>query len=323
MEVNKISTDTQKSIRTRVLTGIVLFAIAVPCIVLGNWFFVVLAAFIAGVSVWEILHVTGKKYPWYVWVTTYIFVYSFTFWVFFQQGTAKYDPASASFSMWDIRISTMGVAFLIALLFFYSILSEKVDTKDVFFIFTMSLFIGIAIQSILFLRFCPQALAEEEFLYTSPYATCLLIVYVLLGTCFNDIFAYFVGILFGKHKMAPRVSPKKTWEGFFGGVLLSAVITVGVALLCDLAFHTPILHGILDAEHWYFLILTSLGIGLSSVLGDLMFSLIKRSYNIKDFGNIFPGHGGVLDRFDSLLITSFLITILITFIYYQPLWSSI
>ena len=119
--------------------------------------------------------------------------------------------------------------------------------------------------------------------------------------------------------MAPRISPKKTWEGFFGGILLSMVLTTVFALICDFVFHVPVLDGVLDGAHWYYLIPVSLSLGLASVLGDLMFSAIKRNYNIKDFGKVFPGHGGVLDRFDSVLMTAMLASILITFIYYNPI----
>ena len=221
--------------------------------------------------------------------------------------------------MSDIRISTMGFAFYIALLITYSIISHKIDTHDVFYLFSMSLFIGITIQSVMFLRFCPQKLSTEVSTYSHTYETVALIVYVLAGVMFNDIFAYFVGVLFGKHKMAPIISPKKTWEGFFGGVVLSSVTTVAMVLIADLVFGFPILDGIIDAEHWYYVVLISILMAISAVLGDLMFSLIKRTYNIKDFGNIFPGHGGVLDRFDSTLLTSLLVAIIIIFIYYQPI----
>ena len=76
--------------------------------------------------------------------------------------------------------------------------------------------------------------------------------------------------------------------------------------------------GIIDAQHWYYVLPISAFISVSAVIGDLMFSLIKRTYNIKDFGNIFPGHGGVLDRFDSLFITALIVAILIIFIAYKP-----
>lgn len=326
MEINKISNDTQKSMKTRIITAIFIGIITIPCVILGDWFFVGLVALVAGFGIYEATNATGKKYPWYIYVLMYIFTYSFIFWIFFQNIDKTSlihgiigEYSEGHFLLYDIRISTMSVGLLIAILFTISIFSEKVDTKDVFYLFSMSLFLGISLQAVLFLRFAPPAIAPSQYNSSNYLGTCLLFCFVVAGTCLNDIFAYFVGVLFGKHKMNPRVSPKKTWEGFIGGIVLSTITTTLFAIVCDLSFGMPILKGYLDSEHWYFIIVLSLLISFSAVLGDLMFSLIKRSYSIKDFGIILPGHGGVLDRFDSLLITSLLATLYISFIVYLPL----
>ena len=329
MAINKVSGATQVSMKQRIITGIILALVGVPCVILGDWLFVGLAIFVTIVGVYEMLHITEKKYPWYIWLTTYIFVFTFVFWVFFKkpindQYIAVYNPNfdffDNRFLMTDIRISTTGFAFYIALLITYSIISHKLDLNDIFYLFSMSLFLGITIQSILFLRFCPAGLPKvisTAFEYDT-ISSAALICYVFAGVFLNDIFAYFVGVLFGKHKMAPIISPKKTWEGFVGGVVFSTIITFAVVLIADLGFNFPILDGIIDAQHWYYVLPISLFISISAVIGDLMFSLIKRTYNIKDFGNIFPGHGGVLDRFDSLFITALIVAILIIFIAYKP-----
>ena len=324
MIMNEMSKDTQNSMLTRTITGIVIAIIGIPCLILGDWFFVALVFFVTTVAVYEMLHVTGKEYPWYIWLTTYIAVYTFVFWVFFQ-GVYKIAwidiTAPHQFLMADIRISTVGFGFYIAVLLLYSIISRKIDMNDVFYLFAMSLFLGITVQSVLFLRLCPAKLAEianSSITYASPMETCGLIVYVFAGVFLNDIFAYFTGVLFGKHKMAPVLSPKKTWEGCIGGVVLSTAVTMGMVLIADLCFNYSILEGIIDAEHWYFALIISLVMSISGVIGDLMFSMIKRHYGIKDFGNIFPGHGGVLDRFDSLFIAALLVSIIIGVIFYHP-----
>lgn len=108
----------------------------------------------------------------------------------------------------------------------------------------------------------------------------------------NDTGAYIIGSSFGKHKLIPRISPKKTWEGLFGGILFS--------LLGGLVF-SYLFSGILTIFHW--LIFAVLIAGFAN-FGDLFESLLKRSYKVKDSGNIIPGHGGVLDRIDSLLFSS-------------------
>ena len=139
--------------------------------------------------------------------------------------------------------------------------------------------------------------------YVNLYDNCtsfFLLLYVALGACLNDAFAYFVGVFLGKHKMNERISPKKTWEGFFGGIILTSIFISGFALIFAFTSH-PLLPGILDVEHMYHIFILSLIIPLVSTLGDLVFSSIKRHYQIKDFSNIIPGHGGILDRLDSLL----------------------
>ena len=111
----------------------------------------------------------------------------------------------------------------------------------------------------------------------------------------TDTFAYFVGVNLGKHKLCPKISPKKTVEGAAGGILLAALTNVGFAAMFNAFF----------LEHYR---INLLAIGLLSVpacvismLGDLTASTLKRNYGAKDFGKLFPGHGGVMDRFDSLV----------------------
>ena len=106
----------------------------------------------------------------------------------------------------------------------------------------------------------------------------------------NDIFAYLVGITFGKHRLCERISPKKSWEGFFGGLIGA----VGVSVLFGYLFGGDLL------------IWAGLGLvtALAGVVGDLVESLIKREVDVKDSGKIMPGHGGFLDRFDALYLAA-------------------
>ena len=112
----------------------------------------------------------------------------------------------------------------------------------------------------------------------------------------TDTAAYFVGMAFGRHKMAPVVSPKKSWEGAAGGVLGGIVLMLLYVLVLDFGFKldvsygAAVLYGILGA--------------VTCVLGDLSFSVIKRQTGIKDYGNLLPGHGGILDRFDSMCMVA-------------------
>ncbi|OON39881.1 phosphatidate cytidylyltransferase [Izhakiella australiensis] len=123
---------------------------------------------------------------------------------------------------------------------------------------------------------------------TNHYTGAWWLLYVMFLVWAADSGAYLFGRLFGKHKLAPRVSPGKTWEGFFGGLLTCALISwlFGVAAPLTVAPLT--------------LLICSLVAALASVLGDLTESMFKREAGIKDSGNLIPGHGGILDRIDSL-----------------------
>ena len=122
----------------------------------------------------------------------------------------------------------------------------------------------------------------------------------------TDIGAYFVGVTLGKHKLCPVISPKKTVEGFVGGIALAIIGMVGYALVLQLGFGFQI-------NYFYVAIYGILG-SLAAVMGDLSFSVIKRQTGIKDYGYLIPGHGGILDRFDSVILVAPLMEALLVLI---------
>lgn len=133
-----------------------------------------------------------------------------------------------------------------------------------------------------------------------------LIMMPFLIAFLSDSCAYFVGIALGKHKLAPVISPKKTVEGLIGGVLGAVV---GMALYClvlDMAFDFTVNYG--------FALIYGLVGSLGAVFGDLCFSVIKRQTGIKDYGNLIPGHGGILDRFDSMMMVGPIVEVLLILI---------
>jgi phosphatidate cytidylyltransferase len=136
-------------------------------------------------------------------------------------------------------------------------------------------------------------------------------VYLAMFTTFaNDTGAYFLGRATGKHKMAPKISPAKTWEGAAGGLICAvpAAVVVGTILkTISTRLGTPFVF-----EYWQIILLGIL-VSLFAQIGDLVESLLKRNTGVKESGNLLPGHGGILDRFDSLIFVG-------AVIYYYVLW---
>ena len=226
----------------------------------------------------------------------------------------------------DINISILILVLSVCGLFIMVIIDKGFTVRDACFIFTMMLIITVGFQGALVVRYFPsqqlplemrEQLGSGYFNLYDNLESCLLIVYVLLGTFMTDIGAYFIGVFFGKHKLNPRISPKKTWEGFFGGIIISTIVSFAFGFIFSITGH-PLAYGILDREHWYLILVLSFVIPFASVLGDFVFSSAKRHFEIKDFGNIMPGHGGVLDRLDSVIF-SMLTTA--TFITLYQYWS--
>lgn len=120
------------------------------------------------------------------------------------------------------------------------------------------------------------------------YSGAIWLLYVMILVWGADSGAYMFGKLFGKHKLAPKVSPGKTWQGFIGGLVTAAVISWGYGMWANLNV-APVI-----------LLICSVVAALASVLGDLTESMFKREAGIKDSGHLIPGHGGILDRIDSL-----------------------
>jgi len=131
-------------------------------------------------------------------------------------------------------------------------------------------------------------------------------VYLAMLTTFaNDTGAYFIGRARGKHKLAPTISPAKTWEGAVGGLICAILAAIVVALVLNLI--SPF-----TFKYWQIIVLGFL-ISLFAQLGDLVESLLKRNMGVKESGNLLPGHGGILDRFDSLIFVG-------AVVYYCVIW---
>lgn len=139
----------------------------------------------------------------------------------------------------------------------------------------------------------PYLLTSLVRIHTLPLGRHLILVPFVMAFL-SDTGAYFAGRAFGQHKLAPVVSPNKTVEGVIGGVLGAIVGMVIYALVLDLGFGFKV-------NYFYAVVYGTLG-SVAAVFGDLCFSVIKRQTGVKDYGNLIPGHGGILDRFDSMMM---------------------
>lgn len=166
----------------------------------------------------------------------------------------------------------------------------------------------------------PMALVSLAFALSRefPCGGTVAISFAIFLPVFSDTFAYLVGSTLGKRKLCPSISPKKTVAGAIGGLLGSVLCAVTFFLLFDLYAVIPVGYvSFSDSVAVRAVVFVVLGIvgGVLAEIGDLAASRIKRTINIKDFGNIFPGHGGVLDRLDSIMFTLVMFFTAFTFMY--------
>jgi len=154
------------------------------------------------------------------------------------------------------------------------------------------------------------------------------IAMLILLSVANDTGGYFAGVIFGKHPMAPSVSPKKSWEGFVGSVLLTTLVGIlGSHWVLGLPFMSPGRSGffptVFNSAVWLGILL-GIMTAISSTLGDLSESLLKRDLGIKDMGSVLPGHGGILDRIDSILFSAPFVFLLLSIAdrHYLPILST-
>ncbi len=153
--------------------------------------------------------------------------------------------------------------------------------------------LALTVFAVAYLGLLPSFFAQIRWLSLAPVTSAVMLALVIFVPKCNDIGAFFTGTFLGRHKMTPTLSPKKTWEGFAGGMLTGAAAAVG------LSFAAPVFRGgALEAAFF------GLAVGLAGVLGDLAESLIKRDCQTKDASKSIPGFGGVLDVIDSVLFAA-------------------
>ena len=315
LEANQLSGGAKKSMLTRIISAVVGLAILVPSLILGDWIYFALISFALCIAAWEILGCCKRRTA-VIYVVYLLFIGLIAYWPIFRQlltnGFAMLDNA-AKIDMYYQQIYLPIIVIVIGffLLFLLTVIFKDFSVLDACFLITMGILIGFGFQCLFYLRYIPlgpdgfniQQTAAWTFNYDNTVKTSLLLIYVIFSTFMTDTGAYFVGVFFGKNKMNERISPKKTWEGFVGGIVISFLLSSAFALILAACKH-PIYPGLQwyddGSGQWYMIFPLSLAIPFFATLGDFVFSSIKRYWGIKDYGKLIPGHGGVLDRLDSI-----------------------
>jgi len=211
-------------------------------------------------------------------------------------ATAALYPLSYYFLGFSGILSLTTLFALVLLIWYVYYTSSRIT--DVAITLFGALYTGLMLTSLILIRDIPQGGAE---FFLPEIWGGLLVIIVVFSTFANDAAAYFVGSKIGRHKMSPRISPSKTWEGFLAGMVAS------VGLWCLI----PLLPG--TNIGWGWAVVGGILCGWIGILGDLVESRIKRSTGHKDSSNLLPGHGGFLDRLDSLLLVGAAASILLRF----------
>lgn len=292
----------------RLITTIFLVAILLPLLLLPYQPIVIISCIVFGfLAVFgsiEILNLTKKdrKYN----IKTKIIAACSTSLIYFAV------IASSSYNNYfNIYISFGIVLIVLAIEFSLLVFDKDFMAKDMSHLLLATLYPAFGLGAIIILR-----LFDFK-----------LVIYLLMITSLTDAFAYMYGMLFGKHKMASHISPKKTWEGSIAGSLVATTVAGLYAVLYGNLFENHfctifgttfmVFNDIKPIWQIVIIIVLTIILSIASQIGDLVASKLKRSYDVKDYSQLFPGHGGVMDRFDSSIFAGLLLTGFIFILYFS------
>ena len=267
----------------RVITAIAAICVLIPCLILSDTIiFPIACGIVALIALFEITGCIGIRKKWILSSITFLYGAFISAIVTYYFMNVKTSPFAYSiFSSEKIAVMIIAATFAyVFLTFAFTMLSVgEIKFSQAAELIAWTIYIMLGIMSIVLLR--------------RQSAGVYIYGLVFIGAWMTDTGAYFIGVLFGKHKLIPQVSPKKTIEGALGGVL---------GCIAGFALYGFIIQSIYKVNvNYVAIVILAAVISVVSQFGDLVASYIKRERNIKDFGFIFPGHGGVLDRFDSII----------------------
>ena len=268
--------------KTRIITALIFAAIGIPILLLSDYIvFPIALAWFSLISVIEILRVFGLNKSYLIAVPSYVLATVLPFLSYGKFSGLYVGVFGEDYVLSYVTLIAMAFfIFLLYMAFAAVFVRGKLEIREIAIGFMALVYVVASYVSYGLLR------------YMSCGFYLMILVLVIAWGC--DMSAYFVGTLCGKHKLIPEVSPKKTVEGAIGGVVIATGLSVLFGFIVSLADPTV-------SANYLALAIIGFVMSIVSQLGDLWASIIKRQYGVKDFGTLFPGHGGVLDRFDSVL----------------------
>ncbi len=260
--------------KVRTISAAVLLAIVIPLVCLGGIPFALLVGIIGLIAAKEITDL--YNYPNIIRIIACICLISIIY--------SNFDSSTIMFGLNYQVLSTILLGLLIPVIFYQ--VKGKYTTEDAFKLIGFILLIGLGLSYFILIRE-----------YSIKY-----FIFMMLIPIITDTFAYAGGMMIGKHKVT-KISPKKSWEGYIVGTFMGTfIMTVYYTTFINVQTHLFMVIGII-------LLLSIIG-----QLGDLFFSAIKRQHDIKDFSNLIPGHGGIMDRLDSLIFVTLIFMIIIDYL---------
>ena len=273
--------------KVRILTAIGMAVVGIPILIFSEYIiFAITVALLAVTALFEMFRVLGIEKNYFLSAPAYVFAMALPILAYYYAEKYTYG---------FLLLSVAALFLYLIYTFFVAVFKRgKMKFSELSMAFSASAYIIFSFTAISFMRYMDTKAGIWNF------------IIILVSAWGSDVFAYFTGRFFGRHKLIPEVSPKKTVEGSIGGVVCATGLAILYGFIVSRA--TELVPN--------YVILGICGFVLSAVsqVGDLIASLIKREHGIKDYGTIFPGHGGVMDRFDSVLsITTILMAICILF----------
>ena len=262
--------------KKRVISAIIALIICIPLLIIGGYPFYVGVSILSVIGYYEIINIRERERK----VPLLIKLIGLVTYLMIVLN----NVVSSNIFYIDYKVLALTAFLLMLPIIFFD--RKKYNVNDALYLIGTSIFLGITFNFLMIFR-------NIDINY---------LIYILLITIMTDTFAHFFGTKLGKIKLCPKISPNKTVEGALGGTFFGTFIGV-------VYFLTFIK---VDA-HIIAIVLISLFLSIMAQFGDLFFSSVKRKYGVKDYGNIMPGHGGVLDRVDSLLFAILAFTFAITF----------